>query len=56
MVHSLGGKVAQGEHREYGHAKIECINSFNNLFANVTDTKGLKIKIHLLKIISSNFK
>ncbi len=56
MVHSLGGKVAQGEHREYGHAKIECINSFNNLFANVTDTKGLKIKIHLLKIISSNFR
>lgn len=39
MVHASGGKVAKGEQREYGHAKIECINSSNNLFANVTDTK-----------------
>ena len=54
MVHASGGKVAKGEQREYGHAKIECINSSNNLFANVTDTKGLYS--YLWEVISLNFK
>lgn len=41
MVHSLGGKVASGKHREFGQATIECMHKSNtiDLFKDVNETK-----------------
>lgn len=41
MVHSLGGQVARGNHREFGQATIECLHKSStiDLFKDVNETK-----------------